>query len=331
MNSPSFLEEPLLAKIDNQLAKAVRDLSGVSHDDLDSITRQKLILDATDGLEVRDLVTTQCYLHGRVAVKGKESNRAGSSTLGTAGVTNSRIPTAEQVYDYFTEEREEYVRNALEQDTLDWLEEYYHKGEIRFQDVYLAGFPIYRVLSRIREASIERDPEILPENADEIVSSNTSELKQAILRYPAFKDIPPYVTEFGNAVQPLLRWIAQEEWQDEFDDIAELYYLFDSLYKVFYRGTWQACAQIMSYHTVSGPSEAETRDRREREMKIQRVTFREKLYSLQSDAESIDVSVSCEVDRLPELEPYEMREEDVLDSSAVEPISNEDPVFELFE
>lgn len=331
MNSPSFLEEPLLAKIDNQLAKAVRDLSGVSHDDLDPITRQKLILDATGGLDVRDLITTQCYLHGEVAVKGKESNRVGSSTLGTAGVTNSRIPTKEQVYDYFTEDREEYVRNALEQDTLNWLDEYYREENIRFQDVYLAGFPIYRVLSRIREASLERNPEILPGNAEDTVNSNTSDLKQALLRYPVFKDIPPYVTEFDKAVRPLLRWIDEGQWQEESNDISELYYLFDSLHKLFYRGTWQACAQIMSYTTVSGPSAEETRDRRERELQIQHVTFREKLYQLQSDIESLDISVACDTERLPELEPYEMNEEEILDPSVVESISDEDPAFELLE
>jgi hypothetical protein len=321
----------LLAKIDNQLAKAVRDLSGVSHDDLDSITRQKLILDATDGLSVRDLVTTQCYLHGEVAVKGKENNRVGSSTLGTAGVTKSRIPTKDQVYDYFTEEREEYVENALEQDTLDWLEEYYQKGDIHFRDVYLAGFPIYRVLSRVREASLERNPEILPEGTEDTVRSNTSDLKQALLRYPGFKDIPPYVTEFNEAVCPLLRWIDEGQWQKESDDISELYHLFDSLHELFYRGTWQASAQIMSYQTVSGPSAEKTRDRRKRELQMQHTTFREKLYRLQNDTESFDVSVTCDAERLPELKPYEMNEEEILEPSAVESISDEDPAFELFE
>lgn len=331
MNSPSFLEEPLLAKIDNQLAKAVTELSGVSHDDLDPITRQKLILDATDGLDVRDLVTTQCYLHGRVAVKGKESNRVGSSTLGTAGVTNSRIPTKEQVYDYFTGERKEYVKSALDQDTLEWLGDYYREENIPFRDVYLAGFPIYRILRRIREASLERNPTVLPENAEETVATHTSDLKQALLRYPAFKDVPPYVTEFGEAVRPLVEWINQERWREKSNDISELYHMSDSLHELFYRGTWQACAQIMSYQTVSGPSAAETRDRRKRELQVQHVTFREKLYQLQSDTESFGVSVTCDVERIPELEPYEMNEEDILETSAVEPVSDEDPAFELLE
>lgn len=331
MNSPSFLEEPLLAKIDNQLAKAVAELSGASHDDLDPITRQKLILDATDGLDVRDLVTTQCYLHGKVAVKGKESNRVGSSTLGTAGVADSRIPTKKQAYNYFTEDRKKHVKKALEQDTLNWLENYYREEDIRFQDVYLAGFPIYRVLRRIREASLERDPEILPENAENTVVSHASELKQALLRYPVFKDIPPYVTEFEEAVRSLIRWIDEEQWQERFDDISKCYHLFDSLHELFYRGTWQACAQIMSYQTVSGPSAEETRDRRERELQIQHVTFREKLYQLESDTESLDIPVTCDVKRIPELEPYEMNEEDILETSAVEPVSDEDPAFELLE
>lgn len=331
MNDPSFLEEPLLANIDNQLAAAVANLPNVSHEDLDSITRQKLILDATSGFDVADLVTTQCYLHGEIAVKGKESNRVGNSTLGTAGVESSRIPTEEQVYEYFTEQRREYVTTALEQDTLEWLERYYANEEICFQDVYLAKLPVYRALSRLRESSIERNSDTLPDDLAQTIREHTSNLKQQLLRYPLFRDTPPYVTEFEKAATPVVEWIDDGEWQKETSEISQLYDLFDSLYKFFYRGTWQACAQLISYHTVSGPSEQETRERRKRELKRQNATFRERLYRLQREADSVGLSVSCDTNRLPELKPAEMDNADILDSSAVEPISDDDPVFELID
>lgn len=332
MEGPSFLEEPLLGTIDGQLAEATTALEGVSNEDLDSITRQKLILDAVYAFDVADHVTTQYYLHGDVAVKGKAANRSVNATLELPNRVDTDLPTADQIYAYFTDDRREYVTDALETETFDWLRAYYERrDEFPFRDVYLAGLPIYRTLHDIRTATIERNNDLLPTEPARTVTENCRTLKRALVRYPIFRDVPPYVTEFETAVTPALQWL-DSDGRTAINDEPDAYYHFvDRLYQLFYEGVWKAVGQHMSYHTVSGPAEVSTRDRREREMRQQRTEFRMIFNRFEIESDTPGVECEANLDRLPQLEPIDHPPEPEIPEADLEAISRDDPAFSLLQ
>jgi hypothetical protein len=330
MEGPSFLEEPLLGTIDSQLSGALADIDGVSNEDLDSITRQKLILDAVQELGVEEHVTTQYYLHGDVAVKGKESNRSGNSTLQLPQELDSEIPSAEQIYSHFTEDRVEYVKEALETDTFDWLENYYkQQSEFHFGDVYLSGLPIYSTLHTLKSAAMEQNPNLVPTDMERIVSDHSRELKRSLARYPIFQDIPPYVTEFETAVSPALEWIESQMWEP--NDLAKFYDLFDYLYKLFYEGVWKAVGQQMSYNTVKGPSVQDTVDRRVQEMKSQKLEFEVKIDRLQMASDTAGVDIIADVERLPDIEPVDVGPTPSIPEEELAEVPEDDPAFSLLD
>ncbi len=330
MDGPSFLEEPLLGTIDSQLSEAVADLDNVSNEELDPITRQKLILDAVHELGVGNHVTTQYYLHGDVAVKGKESNRSGKATLQLPRGLNSDIPSADRIYSHFVEDRREYVTRALKTETFEWLREYYEgQDDFPFRDVYLSGLPIYSSLHNIRSAVIEQNPNLMPVTPKRTISEHSPTLKRSLTRYPIFQDILPYVTEFEKASGPALEWIESKDWGCLNENILEYYDFVDFLYQLFYEGVWKAIGQQMSYNTVEGPSAPSTRDRREREMKDQNFEFQLKFDRLEMESDTPGVAIDADVDRLPDLEPVELGAEPVISESDLEEVPQDDPAFSL--
>jgi hypothetical protein len=313
------------------LSEAVADLDGVSNEDLDSITRQKLILDAVYGLGVDDHVTTQYYLHGDVAVKGKARNRSGNATLRLPRHLGSDLPTAERMYSYFTDDRDEYVISAIETDTFEWLRDYYERrDDVPFRDVYLAGLPIYSTLHRIRSAAIERNPELVPERPTEAVVTRDATLKRALSRYPIFQDVLPYVTEFETAARPVLEWIESTDWESPTADFAA-YDLVDHLYRLFYEGVWKAVGQQMSFNTVDGPSAPSTRDRRRREIAGQKSVFKLELDRLRMESNALDVAVEADVGRLPDLGPVDVGPDPVVPEGDVEAVPSDDPAFSVLD
>jgi hypothetical protein len=332
MSSPSFLEEPLLGTIDRQVPRAVATLDGVSHEDLDSITRQKLILDAVRAFDLEENVTTQWYLHGDVAVKGKASNRTGSAVLEVPDATGSDIPSSEDVYHYFTEQRDEYVREALRTETFDWLETYYTETErLPFATVYRSGLQIYATLHRLRRAVIEQNPALIPEDIERTVAEGCEELKRSLVGYYIFRDVPPYVATFQTATEPLLRWVDSVTWSDADEELSSHYDITNYLYELFYDGVWKACGQQMSYNTVTGPSADDTRARREREAREQKNRFRVRIDQLDLASDGIDVTVSANVDQLPDLEALDGDTEPTVPREELNPIPDDDPVYDLFD
>lgn len=329
MNGPSFLEEPLLGTIDSQLSEAVSDLDDVSNDELDSITRQKLILDVVYGFGVENHVTTQYYLHGDVAVKGKSTNRSGNSTLQPPRNLKSDVPTADEIYQYFTEDRSEYVTQAINEDTFEWLEDYYSdKEDFPFQDVYLAGLPIYATLHNIRSAIVEQNPNLIPEEPATVVSEQSRKLKRALNRYPIFREIPPYVTEFNSAALPATEWVETATWEGP-EDYANHYDFVDYLYKFFYEGVWKAVGQQMSYNTVEGPSAETTRNRRKREIKTQRHEFKHFYNRLEMESDHLETDINIDTERLPDLEVIEHDPNPAISEEEIKEIPRDDPAFSI--
>ncbi|SEO32106.1 hypothetical protein SAMN05216388_101121 [Halorientalis persicus] len=327
MDGPSFLEEPLFGTIDTQLTDAVDELPDISKDDLDSITRQKLRLDVVEGLGATEYVTTQYYLHGKVAPKGKENNRSGNVDLHLPSTVDSDLPSDEAIFTYLTDERSDYVTEAVNTDTFEWLEGHYESAdEYHFRDVYLAALPIYRDLYRLRAATIERNPNFVPADLEQTVLDQSLELKRALNRYSMFRDIPPYVTEFKNSVLPAVRWVDSADLNEQ--EILEYYDFTDRLYKLFYDGVWKACGQQMSYTTVEGPSAEDTIDRRKREIDQQKTTFELMFDRLEMETDDFEFDLSVNTDRLPELEPIDADPEPEL-AEELDTVARDDPAFDV--
>jgi len=326
MNGPSFLEEPLFGTIDTQLTDAVDELPNVSKDDLDPITRQKLRLDVIEGLDAAEFVTTQYYLHGKVAPKGKESNRSGNADLDLPGGLDTDIPSDEDIFAYLTNERRDYVVEAINTDTFDWLENHYESDEnYQFRDVYLAALPIYRDLHRFRSAAIEQNPNIVPTDIEQTVTERGYALKRALNRYVIFQDIPAYITEFQHSVTPALYWIDSLDWDKQ--ELSKNYEFTDRLYKLFYEGVWKTCGQQMSYNTVEGPSAEDTVDRRKREISQQRTTFELMFDRLEMETDELEFDISADTERLPELEPINADPEPQL-TETLDAVPRDDPAFD---
>jgi len=327
MNGPSFLEEPLFGTIDSQLTDAVDEIPDISKEDLDSITRQKLRLDVVEGLDATEYVTTQYYLHGKVAPKGKENNRSGNADLDLPNTVDSDIPSDEDILMYLTDDRTDYVIEAVNTETFEWLEDHSESAdEYRFRDVYLAALPIYRDLHRFRSATIKRNPNLVPTDLEQTVTEQSLALKRALNRYSMFCDIPPYVTEFQHSVIPALRWVDSTNWNKR--ELPEDYDFADRLYKFFYDGVWKACGQQMSYTTVEGPSAKDTIDRRKREIDQQKTTFELMFDRLEIEIDEFEFCLSVNTDRLPELEPIDADPEPKL-TEELDAVPRDDPAFDV--
>ncbi len=333
MNGPSFLEEPLLSTIDGELPRVAAELGGVSPADLDPITRQKLILYTVREFDLDGYVTTQCYLHGDVAVKGKSENRSGNATLELPSGVGTDIPTSEEILERLTGSSREYVQEALSTETFDWLDSYYREQRIPFEQVYLAALPVYANLHRTRDAAMGQDSGSIPENITTVVTESCTELKRVTSRYALFDGIQPYVTEFCRAAEPFLEWIEKQDWDS--NTPVEHYEEFDTLYELFYDGVWRGCGQRMSYATVEGPSAESTKNRRKREARSQREEFRVKFDRFQMELDGLDVNVEADLDRLPDLDFDEYvleadTEPDITPSDQQE-VPEDDPLFETLE
>ena len=332
MKDMEFLEEPLLGTIDSQLSEAVAEIPRVSNQELDPITRQKLILDAVRGLDVENHVTTQYYLHGDIAVKGKGSNRSSSATLKLPLDLDSELPTTDEVNTYFTKDRRDYVIKAIETETFEWIESYYQRQDrFAFRDVYLSGLPVYSALHDLRSAVVERNTELLPDDLRKTVSEHSRSLKRSLTRYPIFQDVPAYVTEFKNAVDPALEYIDSLELDSDLGNAEEnLEYDFvNGIYQLFYEGVWKAVGQQMSYNTVEGPSAQKTRNRREEEINSQKAIFHKELGELKMNSDTQGIEISADVDRLPDLEAIDFDSDPAIAENELEEIPTEDPVFSI--
>ncbi|MEZ3116520.1 hypothetical protein RYH80_11435 [Halobaculum sp. MBLA0147] len=333
MNGPSFLEEPLLSTIDAELPRAAAELEGVSPDDLDSITEQKLILHTVREFGLENYVTTQCYLHGDVAVRGKSENRSGNAKLELPTGVDTDIPTSEEIAEQLVGPSSAYVQDALSTETFDWLESYYEEEDIPFERVYLAALPVYANLHRTRDAAMGQTSGSIPENITTVVAESCTELKRVTSRYALFDGIQPYVTEFHRAVEPFLQWTEKQDWDSSTP--LEYYEEFHRLYELFYDGVWRGCGQRMSYVTVEGPSADSTRDRREREADNQHQAFRTKLRRFQMELDGLDVTAEADVDRLPDLDfdeyVFEAGTDPDISASDRTRISEPDPLFETLE
>ncbi|MEZ3142498.1 hypothetical protein [Halobaculum sp. MBLA0143] len=331
MSEPSFLEDPLLSTVDSEVQRAATEIEGVSTANLDPITRQKLILYTVRQFGVEAYVTTQWYLHGDVAVKGKADNRAGNATLDLPTGVDSDIPTQDEIFDELTGDSREYVHEALSAETFEWLGDYYRERSIPFEDVYRAALPLYAALHRTRDAAMGAGGEV-PDDLSTTVETSCGALKRALSRYALFDGIQPYVTEFARAAEPFVGWIERHEWDNS---PVEHYDEFDRLYELFYDGVWRGCGQRMSYVTVEGPSADDTKARRRREASGQRELFEAKLGQFQMAVDGLGVAVEATTDRLPNLEF-----DDYVEEAGVEPdilageqrsVPDDDPLFEVVE
>lgn len=333
MSGPSFLEEPLLSTIDSELPKVATELGGVSTADLDPITRQKLILYTVREFDAEDYVTTQCYLHGDVAVKGKSDNRSGNATLELPTSVDTAIPTSNEVVEELTGPSSDYVEEALSAETFDWLGSYYTEQSIPFEEIYISALPVYANLHRTRDAAMGQDSGSIPEDIATVVTESCTELKQLTSRYALFDGVQPYITEFQRAAEPFLGWIERQDWSS--NDPVEHYDKFHKLYELFYDGVWRSCGQRMSYVTVEGPSADSTKNRREREAQNQREKFRTKFARFQMELDSLDVVVEADVERLPDLDfdeyVTEAGTEPSISSSERQSVPEDDPLFEVIE
>lgn len=333
MNGPSFLEEPLLSTIDAELPRVAAKLEGVSPDDLDPITKQKLILHTVREFGLEHYVTTQCYLHGDVAVKGKSENRSGNAKLELPTSVDTDIPTSEEIVEQLIGPSSAYIQDALSTETFDWLESYYKEEDIPFESVYLAALPVYANLHRTRDAAMGQTSGSIPENITTVVAESCTELKRVTSRYALFDGIQPYVTEFHRAAEPFLQWIENQDWDS--NTPPDYYEEFHRLYELFYDGVWRGCGQRMSYVTVEGPSADSTRDRREREANNQPEAFRTKLRRFQMELDSLGVAAEADVDRLPDLDfdeyVFEAGTDPDISASDRKRVSEDDPLFGTLE
>jgi len=133
------------------------------------------------------------------------------------------------------------------------------------------------------------------------IDNATRELKRELNRYPLFRNIPPYVTEFNRIASTILREFQKGLATDE-REITKYANLFSQLNKFYYETVWNIISNRIGFYTAEGPNEESVRTYREGSLKVSKSTFIVELDKLREECHRNDIHVNPQLNRLPDLE-----------------------------
>lgn len=329
--SSGYLEDNILETVEQGLIEAVSESDKVSVEEIHEypVTRHKVLLSAVRGLGLEDLVTIQWYLDGDVAVFA-DQNSSNTITTG-AGVEGGKIPSIEDVVEFYESGEGLTVEDIVEEDMFDFLRDYYtSRNDMPFKEIYLYNIEIGQHLQQCARAASQNDSELLPDSLIEPVVEASTNLRQEMLRYPLFRGAPQYITQYEQIAREVLSF-AEDNKEKIGEEGSEFDYLFNHLNTFYYKAPWQAIADLISYHTVEGPRENQVKNRRKGELAVQNIQFRLKYDDLLGTLRDFDIEIDTEIEELPELEPYDMEEEEILDKKERKPEIKDDELFSALE
>jgi len=301
--SQAQIEEQLLTKFRRALKKAVEQSEGIQWGDVDDRVEQKLMLSAIRNFELDHHVTIQWFKDGDVLT---ELDSLDSNVILTnAGVEDGPIPPEEAIISYFNSGMEEWdlqdVVNA--DDRSEWLMEYYESADMRFEEIYYKEMEIHLYLKRCRKACLDEITDNpFKRDIAEPLREATNDLKSELVRYPLFRNVPPYITEFERIGGNILNQIQDnvEESEGEYSNYIDV---FSQLNKFFYNTVWEIIANRIGFYTAKGPSEKVVRAYRKGTLLVAHETFVSEFDNLQDVCNQHNISVSAETGRLPNLNP----------------------------
>jgi len=325
MTSPGVentdVEKGLLELFRRELCRAVDDVAGSPDDDLDPIRTQKLVLAGIHEFGLEDYVTVQWYLDGDMLPNLPDGND-GVTIITNAGVENGPFPTREEVYTFYTDEfadsiaTEETLSEVIKLDAFEWLKEYYEARDIPFGDVYQTNLEIYLKLRQFQQyldpdhSRNELTGDVTPSTIAAEISDATMRMKQALIEYPLFQSLPPYMTEFDRIAEQIITQITEKNSEKN-----GLHELVSHLSRFYYKAIWQPIADRIGYYTVSAPTEQKvetTREYRTRNLRSAHSLFLDELSELRNKASEFDIRFETRVERLPQFAPEETGLEEVL-------------------
>jgi hypothetical protein len=258
-------------------------------------------------------VTIQWFKDGEVLT---ELDSLDSEVILTnAGVDEGPIPSEGEIVSYYSSGMQEWdLEDVIDTDDRgEWLKHYYESTDMRFEEIYLSEMEIHLYLKRCRKACLDNVSEDLFEgDITEPLTSSASELKRELVRYPLFRNVPPYVTEFERIAIDALSQI-QDNVEETGKEYAYYIDIFSQLNKFFYNTVWEIIANRIGFYTAEGPSEEVVRAYRKGTLLVAHETFISEFDKLKDVCNQQEISISAETGRLPELDPEEDQIESLLD------------------
>ena len=307
------IEEQLLTKFRRSLKKAIDQSDGVQWADVDDRIEQKLMLRAIRHFDLDHHVTIQWFKDGDVLT---ELDSLDSEVILTnAGVDEGPIPPEGEIVSYYTSGMQEWdLEDVINTDDRgEWLMQYYESTDMRFEEIYLIEMEIHLYLKRCRKACLDNVSDDLFEgDITEPLANSANELKRELIRYPLFRNVPPYVTEFERIAIDVLSQI-QDNVEETEKEYAYYIDVFSQLNKFFYNTVWEIIANRIGFYTAEGPSEEVVRAYRKGTLLVAHETFISEFDKLKDVCNQREISISAETGRLPELDPEEDQIESLLD------------------
>lgn len=306
----SNVEEGILETFRRGLKNVVSDAEGVSWDDVDPIKQHKLLLMGIRNFpDIEERVTIQWYLDGDMLPALEE----GAGPIQTnAGAEDGPIPKVAEIEEFY-QGLEELVEQILESETFQWLKEYYESREVPFKQVYLSNMDIHLHITRwARYCDPEQPDEPRPDESAEPVTEAATAMKRELIKYPLFRNLAPFVTEFARAAEQTLKWVAEQDLEDEAVRV-ECMKLLKHLDSFYYNGVWRPISNRIGYYTVHGPREEKEREDHLHSLKQARRNFLQRSIDFRGRAAEQGIDIEIRSERIPRLQPDERDFSELLD------------------
>jgi hypothetical protein len=309
--SESSVEKGILETFRRGLKNAVSEADGVSWNDVDSIKQHKLLLIGVRNFsDVTDLVTIQWYLDGDMLPNLDEDF---GPIQTNAGVSEGPIPDVNEVKRFYLEEIEQPLEDILGADTFLWLKTYYEQRDVPFKQVYLANMDIHLHLMQCAQFCNSEHPNTtLPDDLVSPIEEATVELKQELIKYPLFRNLPPFVTEFERVAAQTLIWLREQNLENS-NNCTMFLKIIKHLDSLYYNGVWRPIANRIGYYTVQGPSEDMSRENHIADLKRARQNFLKFSTQFRNQASNHGLNVQVRTERIPGLRPEERNFRELLD------------------
>lgn len=309
--SESSVEIGILEAFRRGLKNAVSEADGVDWSDVDSIKQHKLLLRGIRNFsDVSNLVTIQWYLDGDM-LPNLEENPGPIQT--NAGISKGPIPEVNEIERFYSEKMEQSLEEILKADTFPWLKSYYEQRDVPFKQVYLANMDIHLHLMQCAQFYDPEHPNTtLPNDLVSPIEEAAVELKQELIIYPLFRNLPPFVTEFERVATQTLTWLAEQD-RGHSDSHVEYMRLVKHLDSLYYKGVWRPISNRIGYYTVQGPTEEMNREDRISDLKHARQNFLKFSNQFRRQASNYGLSVQIRTERIPRLRPEERNFSEILD------------------
>ncbi|ADE05266.1 hypothetical protein JK354_18600 [Haloferax volcanii] len=308
--SESNVEKGILEAFRRGLKRAVSDAQGVNWNGVDSIKEHKLLLMGIRNFpEVQDHVTIQWYLDGDM-LPHLDDQPGPIQT--NAGVSSGPIPEVDEIKEFYAEEMVEPLEDILTADTFYWLKTYYENREVPFKQAYLANMDILLHITQCaRFCDLEYPNTTLPEDLVSPIEEASIDLKRELIKYPLFRNLPPFVTEFTRVATQVMTWLEEQDLENP-DDRAEYTTLLNHLGSFYYKGVWRPISNRIGYYTIHGPAEEDDREFHITNLKRARQNFLKLSNQFRSRANDYGLRVEIRNERIPKLRPEERNFQELL-------------------